>query len=197
MAIFSPALEERFRKLLEAYPVKRSALVPMLLYAQDELGWLTPEAISAIAARLELPEIAVRETIGYYTMLRTQPAGRYHVQVCTNISCLLRGGNRILEHCRQRLGEGPASEDGVFSLEEVECMGACSWAPAIQVNYDFFHDLTPERVDRILEAYRRGAPPQPDASYASNAATTAGQAASSSNGSSGAAAKGPSGKEGA
>lgn len=169
MAVFSPALEERFRKLLAAYPVRRSAMIPMLLYAQDELGWLTPEAITAIAKKLEVPELAVREAIGYYSMLRTQPAGRYHVQVCTNISCLLRGGERILEHCRQKLGSDQASGDGLFSLEEVECIGACSWAPAIQVNYDFFHDLTSARVDQILEGYRRGAPPAPSPSYGNGA----------------------------
>ncbi len=177
MATFSPELEERFRKLLASYPHKRSALVPMLLYAQDEIGWLTPEAITAVAERLEIPEIAVREAIGYYSMLRTQPAGRYHVQVCTNISCLLRGGERILQHCRHRLDGAAAGsgggEEGTFSLEEVECMGACSWAPAMQVNYDFFHHLTPERVDQILDGYRRGAPPRPDPAYPGNGAAPA------------------------
>jgi NADH-quinone oxidoreductase subunit E len=91
-------------------------------------------------------------------MLRTRPAGRYNVQVCTNIACMLRGGYDILSHCKKTLGIGhkEVTADGAFSLEEVECIGACSWAPAMQVNYDFHEELTPEKVDEILEAYRKG-----------------------------------------
>ncbi len=155
--MLSPALRARFDAMIAHYPVKRSALVPMLLYAQDELGHLTPEVIRGIAARLELDELAVREVIGYYSMLRLHPAGRYHVQVCTNISCQLRGADRIWDHCRARLQleNHQTTPDGVFSLEEVECIGACSWAPAMQVNYDFHQQLTPEKVDQILDGYRR------------------------------------------
>lgn len=138
------------------YPARRSALVPMLIYAQDEIGHLSPEAIRRIAELLDESEMAVREVIGYYSMLRTQPAGKYHVQVCTNISCLLRGGEELYEHCQKRLGIGhqQTAADGVFSLEEVECLGACSWAPAVQINYDFHQELTPERLDQILDAYQ-------------------------------------------
>jgi NADH-quinone oxidoreductase subunit E len=89
-------------------------------------------------------------------MLRTKPMGKYHVQVCTNISCLLRGGERIFAHCSKRLGIGhkQATPDRMFSLEEVECIGACSWAPAMQVNYDFHENLTPDSVDKVLESYK-------------------------------------------
>lgn len=157
LEMLSPALRARIDAMIAQYPVKRSALVPMLLYAQDELGLLTPEVIRGIAARLELDELAVREVIGYYSMLRLHPAGRYHVQVCTNISCQLRGADRIWDHCRSRLGlqNHQTTPDGIFSLEEVECIGACSWAPALQVNYDFHQQLTPEKVDQILDGYRR------------------------------------------
>ncbi|MGH9480711.1 MAG: NADH-quinone oxidoreductase subunit NuoE [Terriglobales bacterium] len=152
---FSAELEGRFQALMSRYPARRSAMVPMLLYAQDELGWLTPAAIARIAELLGESELAVREVIGYYSMLRTHPAGKFHVQVCTNISCLLRGGDELYEHCQRRLGIGhkQTASDGVFSLEEVECLGACSWAPAVQVNYDFHQDLTVEALDRILDAY--------------------------------------------
>ena len=114
--MLSPALRARFDAMIAHYPVKRSALVPMLLYAQDELGHLTPEVIRGIAARLELDELAVREVIGYYSMLRLHPAGRYHVQVCTNISCQLRGADRIWDHCRARLQleNHQTTPDGVF-----------------------------------------------------------------------------------
>lgn len=159
MSVFSPALDAKLTRLAEAYPQRRSALVPMLLYAQDELGWLTPEAIREIAERLGETELAVRETISYYSMLRTHPVGRYHVQVCTNISCLLRGGEELLQHCRKRLGleQREVTADGLFSIEEVECIGACSWAPALQVNYDFHQNLDPARADQVLAEYRQKA----------------------------------------
>ncbi|HEY8055288.1 MAG TPA: NAD(P)H-dependent oxidoreductase subunit E [Terriglobales bacterium] len=156
MTPFSDALEERFQALMARYPARRSALVPMLIYAQDEIGHVSPAAIRRIAELLDESEMAVREVIGYYSMLRTEPAGKFHVQVCTNISCLLRGGEDLYEHCRKRLGIGhkQTAPDGVFSLEEVECLGACSWAPAVQINYDFHQELTPERLDQILDAYQ-------------------------------------------
>ncbi len=157
MSVFSPTLDARLNELAAAYPQRRSALVPMLLYAQDELGWLTPEAIAEIAQRLGETQLAVRETIGYYSMLRTRPAGRYHVQVCTNISCLLPRGEELLEHCRKRLGleHREVTHDGLFSIEEVECIGACSWAPAMQVNYDFHENLDPAKADQVLAEYRQ------------------------------------------
>ncbi len=159
MSVFSQATQERFQTLLSHYPVKRSALVPMLLFAQDELGYLPPEAIREVGELVGASELAVREVIGYYSMLRLEPAGKYHVQVCTNISCMLRGGDDIYRHCKERLGIGhkEVAADGVFSLEEVECIGACSWAPALQVNYDFHQELTPEKVDEILRDYRKKA----------------------------------------
>ncbi|MGB6111346.1 MAG: NAD(P)H-dependent oxidoreductase subunit E, partial [Acidobacteriaceae bacterium] len=97
-----------------------------------------------------------RNVLTYYSMLRTQPIGKYNVQVCTNISCMLRGGQQLFEHCKNRLGIGhkQTTPDGMFTLEEVECIGACSWAPAIQVNYDFHDELTPESLDAVLEQYR-------------------------------------------
>ena len=141
--------------MLKHYPMKRSALVPTLLYAQDEVGHLSDEVIREIAGRVELTELEVRNVISYYSMLTTKPRGRYNVQVCTNIACLLRGGEAILDHCKVKLGIGnkQTTADGMFSLEEVECIGACSWAPAVQVNYDFHENLTPEKMDRVLKEY--------------------------------------------
>ena len=97
--------------------------------------------------------------VGYYSMLHRKPQGKFHVQVCTNIACLLRGGEELLQHCEKKLGIGNkgTTPDGLFSLEEVECIGACSWAPAVQVNYDFHENLTPEKMDKILEQYRQKA----------------------------------------
>jgi NADH-quinone oxidoreductase subunit E len=154
--IFSPALAARFDRLVTIYPLRRSALIPMLLYAQDEVGYLSDQVISEVAARIEITELDVRNVISYYSLLRTAPAGKYHVQVCTNISCMVRGGNELFAHCKQRLGIGnkETTPDKLFSLEEVECIGACSWAPAVQINYDFHENLTPDSMDKVLDDYR-------------------------------------------
>ena len=159
--IFSPELAARFDHLVTIYPLKRSALVPMLLYAQDEIGYVSDAVVHELAARLDLFELDVRNVLSYYSMLRTVPAGKYNVQVCTNISCMLRGGYEILDHCKSTLGisHKQVTHDGLFSLEEVECIGACCWAPAMQVNYDFHDDLTTVKVDQILEQYRAGQGP--------------------------------------
>ena len=157
-SIFSPETAARFDHLVTLYPVKRSALVPMLLYAQDEIGCVSDAVVAEIAQRLDLLELDVRNVLSYYSMLRTKPAGKYNLQVCTNISCMLRGGYEILDHCKHKLGIGhkEVTPDGTFSLEEVECIGACCWAPAMQVNYDFHDNLTTAKVDEIIEIYRAG-----------------------------------------
>jgi NADH-quinone oxidoreductase subunit E len=154
---FSDQFEARFAEMLKHYPTKRSALVPTLLYAQDEVGHLSDEVIAEIASRVELTELEVRNVISYYSMLTTKPRGKYNVQVCTNIACLLCGGEEILEHCKKKLGVGNkgTTPDGMFSLEEVECIGACSWAPAVQVNYDFHENLTEEKLDKVLDEYKK------------------------------------------
>jgi NADH-quinone oxidoreductase subunit E len=157
MSIFSPKLAARFDALVEKYPVRRSALVPMLLYAQDEIGYLSDAVVSEVAHRIGITELDVRNVATYYSMLRFKPAGKYNVQVCTNISCMLRGAYEVFEKFQEELGVGHkgVTSDAVFSLEEVECIGACCWAPAIQVNYDFHDDLTPDSVPGILAQYRQ------------------------------------------
>jgi len=153
--VFSPELTARFDALEQKYPAKRSALIPELLYAQDEIGYLSDKVIAEIARRLGITELEVRNVATYYSMLRFKPAGKYNIQVCTNISCMLRGAYDVYERFQEELGVGPkgVTADGLFSLEEVECIGACCWAPAIQVNYDFHDDLTPDLVPGILGAY--------------------------------------------
>ena len=153
---FSEQFEARFAEMITHYPTKRSVLVPTLLFAQDEVGFLSDEVITELAGRLGLTELDVRNVISYYSMLTTKPRGKYNVQVCTNIACMLRGGEELMHHCEKKLGVGHkgTTSDGVFSLEEVECIGACSWAPAIQVNYDFHENLTPERLDQVLDEYK-------------------------------------------
>ena len=159
MTIFSPRLAARFDALVEKYPMRRSALVPMLLYAQDEVGYLSDAVIAEVAERIGITELEVRNVATYYSMLRFKPAGKFNVQVCTNISCMLRGAYELFDRFQHELGVGHkgVTADGVFSLEEVECIGACCWAPAIQVNYDFHDDLTPDHVPGILNDYRKRA----------------------------------------
>jgi NADH-quinone oxidoreductase subunit E len=155
-SIFSPKVAARFDALAAKYPVRRSALVPMLLYAQDEIGYLSDAVIAEVADRIGITELDVRNVATYYSMLRFKPVGKYNVQVCTNISCMLRGAYDLFERFQEELGihHKGVTADGFFSLEEVECIGACCWAPAIQVNYDFHDDLTPDHVPGILAGYR-------------------------------------------
>jgi len=143
--------------MLGHYPTRRSVLVPTLLYAQDEAGYLSDQVIQEIAGRLELTELEVRNVISYYSMLTTKPRGKYNVQVCTNIACMLRGGEELFAHCRKKLGidHKQTTADGTFTLEEVECIGACSWAPAIQVNYDFHEHLTIDKLDQLLDGCKK------------------------------------------
>ena len=155
-SVFLPALAARFDALVKKYPVSRSALIPMLLYAQDEVGYLSAAVVAEIARRIGITELEVRNVATYYSMLRFKPAGEFNIQVCTNISCMLRGAYEVYERFREELGVGPdgVTSDGLFSLEEVECIGACCWAPAIQVNYEFHDELKPDLVPGIVSAYR-------------------------------------------
>jgi len=154
---FSEEFETRFAEMLTHYPTKRSVLVPTLLYAQDEVGFLSDEVVLEIASRLALTELDVRNVISYYSMLTTKPRGKYNVQVCTNIACMLRGGEELYAHCRKKLGIGHkgTTPDGTFTLEEVECIGACSWAPAVQVNYDLHENRKVEKLDKVLDALKK------------------------------------------
>src|SRR6516162_8065546 len=155
--VISEKLDKFFDAKMKEYPTKRSFLVPMLLYSQDEVGYINDEVIAHLAKKTELTELEVRNVVSYYSMLHTKPMGKYHVQVCTNICCMLRGADELMEHCEKKLGIGhkQVTADGRFSLEEVECIGACSWAPAVQVNYDFHENLTAEKLDEVLDGYRK------------------------------------------
>jgi NADH-quinone oxidoreductase subunit F len=156
-------LEQKCKELLKRYPVKRSALIPMLLYTQDEYGHISDEMIEAIARRLDLNTVQVVETLAYYSMLHRKPLGRFHLQMCTNVSCMLRGGFEVYHHLQRKLGIGhkQVTADGVFSLEEVECLGACTGAPCLQVNYDYYENVTPDSADGILEQLRASQKPAP------------------------------------
>ena len=156
---FSPELEARFAKMIGNYPPGRQkgALIPMLLYAQDEIGQITDELIDEVAKRLSIKKVEVEEVLGYYTMLHRERRGRHHIQICTNVSCMLVGGEELWHHACRKLGIGnkQTTPDGQFSLEEVECIGACSWAPALIDNYDFHLRVTPEKLDALIDSLRQ------------------------------------------
>ena len=158
---FSPELETKFDKLLRQYPEgrQRSAVIPMLLYAQDEIGQVTPELVEEVARRCGVTPLQVDEVVGYYTMLHRRPLGKHHIQICTNISCMLCGAEDLFEQASKKLGIGnrQVTEDGQFSLEEVECIGACSWAPALIDNYDYHHNVTPENLDQLIDSLKKKA----------------------------------------
>src|SRR6476661_4764439 len=160
----SAQLAARFEKLQTSYPFKRSALIPMLMYAQDEYGCVSDEMIAEIARRLDLNNVQVEETLAYYSMLHSKPMGKHHVQICTNVACMLRGGAELLEAAKKRLeiGHKETTADGVFSLEEVECLGACTGAPALQVNYDYFENVGPQKFDRLIEDLDAGRKTTPE-----------------------------------
>jgi NADH-quinone oxidoreductase subunit E len=161
---FSPELEARFANFLSKYPAdrKRSAMIPMLIYAQDEIGSITTELMDEVARRVGVTPLQVSEVATYYSMLHRKPMGKYHVQICTNISCLLTGGEELWDRASHKLGIGhkEVTADGRVSLEEVECIGACSWAPAIQVNYDFYHDVTMAQLEKLIDGLAAGKRPE-------------------------------------
>src|SRR5579863_8099465 len=161
---FSPEMEARFEKFLAKYPDghKRSAMIPMLMYAQDEVGSITDELVEEVAKRVGATVLQVNEVLTYYSMLHRKPMGKYHVQICTNISCLLLGGEELWNRASQKLGIGhkEVTADGRVSLEDVECIGACSWAPAIQVNFDFYHDVTMAQIEKLIDGLAAGKRPE-------------------------------------
>jgi NADH-quinone oxidoreductase subunit E len=157
---FSAELEARFAKIVDNYPPGRQkgALIPMLLYAQDEVGAVTPGVVAEVAQRLKVTQVEVDEVIGYYSMLTRKERGKFHIQICTNVSCQARGGAELFEHACKKLGlkNKEKSADGQISIEEVECLGACAWAPALMVNYDFHYQMTPEKFDRLVDSLGGG-----------------------------------------
>jgi NADH-quinone oxidoreductase E subunit len=154
----SPELAERARELVALYPHPRSALIPICHLAQEQDGWLSPEAVSEIAQIVGLAPAEVVGTASFYEMLRTEPVGKYVVSVCTNIACMLRGAYELLEHAQEVLGARPGStsDDGMFTLEDVECIADCGRAPCLAVNHRFFGDVTNEVFDSLVDDLRAG-----------------------------------------
>lgn len=145
-------------EIIARYPVKKSALIPLLHLAQEQDGHLTEEAMVHIAELIDVTPAEVLGTASFYEMFKREPVGDYVVNVCTNISCLLLGGEELLHHLEQRLGikAGSTTSDGKFTLEDVECIAACTEAPCLQVNYRYFHKITHDEADELIDDLRSG-----------------------------------------
>ena len=154
VAEFSPEVEAEIDRHLAKYPVMRSAILPLMFIVQRERGHLDPPGVLYLANRLKLRVTDIWEVATFYSMIHTKPIGRYHIQVCRTLSCRLLGAQKITEHCSTRLGikPGETTPDGKFSLSEVECLGSCGTAPMFQINFDYHENLTPEKVDQILDS---------------------------------------------
>jgi NADH-quinone oxidoreductase subunit E len=144
--------------IIARYPVKKSALIPLLHLAQEQDGHVTDDAMEHIAELVDVTPAEVLGTCSFYEMFKREPVGDYVVNVCTNISCMLLGGEELLHHLEQRLGikAGDTTPDGKFTLEDVECIAACTEAPCLQVNYRYFHRIGNDEVDVLIDDLRAG-----------------------------------------
>jgi NADH-quinone oxidoreductase E subunit len=150
---FSEKTKEKFKAVLAKYPEKGAALLPTLWLAQKEFTVITPEVEEYVSKLLGVSLVRVHEVLTFYTMYTARPLGKYHLQLCTNISCTLLGAEDILEHLKNKLqiGVGETTPDKKFTLSTVECLGYCSTAPVIQVNDDFYDNLTPKKLDTLID----------------------------------------------
>jgi NADH-quinone oxidoreductase subunit E len=150
---FDTTMEERILELLKRYPTTRAALIPVLWLCQDRYGWLAPGVIRAVAERLGESPAYVEGVATFYTMFYTRPPAKFVLQVCETLSCAVCGGKELLHHLESRLGIKPGEKtpDGVFQLVGVQCLGACGTAPVVQINDDYYENLTIERLDAVLD----------------------------------------------
>ena len=155
--MFSEETEAKFRHLASIYPRKRSALIPMLLLAQKEHGYIKAETIQYVGKYLDLDPSEVDSILSFYTLLRRRPVGKYHIMICTNLACLLQGSDDIEACVKRKLGVNPGeiTPDGLFSAIEFECLGSCTTAPVIQVNGEFYENLDVKKTETILDELRR------------------------------------------
>lgn len=160
MPLSESALNE-IRALITKYPVKRSALIPALHLAQRDCGWLTPEAVEEIAEEFDLTSTQVHSVGSFYTLFYFKPKGKYEVQVCINLACMMAGAEKLSEHVCRKLGvkPGETTADDKFTVIEVECLAACGGAPCMWVEGEYFENLTPEKAEEILDKYAKGEVP--------------------------------------
>jgi len=155
--MFSKETEDKFKHLVSIYPRKRSALIPMLLLAQKEHGYIKAETIEYVGKYLDLDPSEVDSILSFYTLLRRHPVGKYHIMICTNLACLLQGSDEIVACITRKLAVplGTVTPDGLFSAIEFECLGSCTTAPAMQVNGEFYENLDVQKTESIIDELRR------------------------------------------
>ena len=152
--MLSEANIKKIDDLRKRYPTEQALLLPLLWMMQEQEGFLSEESMKEAGALLHIPYSHVLGVVTFYTMLQKSKGGKYHVEVCTNISCMLRGSGKILEHIEQRLGikAGEVSQDKKWKLSEVECMGSCGTAPMLAIGDEYYENLTLEKVDKLLDS---------------------------------------------
>lgn len=152
--VFDKAMDGAIERIVERYPSKAPALLPVLWLCQERWGWISPGIVKAIGERLELAPAFIEGVVTFYTMYQRTPPGRYLLQVCTTLSCQLCGTSWLVDHLEEKLGIGfgETTADGNFTLVDVQCLGACGEAPVIQINNDYYTDLTVDKLDEILDA---------------------------------------------
>ena len=151
---FSEKAKKEFENILTRYPNKRAALLPALHLAQREFEWLSRDVLEHVGELLDIPYSEVYDTASFYTMFKLKPTGKYHLQVCHTLSCALRGAADVYGHIKAKynIENGGVTPDGKFSLTKVECLGSCGTAPVVQINDDYYEDLTIEELDRLLDS---------------------------------------------
>lgn len=158
---FDAKNEEKFQNLLGKYPTKQAVVLPALWLAMDQWGYITPEIMEYVARRLDQSPVSVFAVVEFYTMFKTEKTGQHHIQLCRNMTCTMRGCEDLEALITDRIGIGPGgkTEDGLFSLELVECLGSCGTAPVMRMDEHYFENLTEEKLDRIIQACREGRDP--------------------------------------
>ena len=153
---FSPETQKKFDQTVARYPKKEAAMLPVLYLAQQEFGHLGAEAIEYVAKLMEQAPARVQGVVSFYTMYNMKPIGRHHIQVCRTLSCALRGAEQVTSLLKKKLGIdcGQTTADGRFTLSEVECLASCGTAPMMQVNDDYYENLTDEKIGEILESLK-------------------------------------------
>jgi NADH-quinone oxidoreductase subunit E len=154
----TPENTELALEIIARYPRPKSALIPLLHLAQEQDGWVTDDAMEHLAEHTGVTAAEVLGTCSFYEMFKREPVGRYHINICTNIACLLLGGEEHLEHAEETLGikSGGTTSDGLFTVEDVECIAACTEAPCLQVNYRYANKVTNDDFDRLVDDLRGG-----------------------------------------
>jgi NADH-quinone oxidoreductase E subunit len=153
IAQFSPEVEAEIDRHLAKYPVKRSAILPLMFIVQRERGYLDPPGVAYLADRLGVRITDIWEVATFYSMINTEPVGKYHIQICKTLSCKIMGEPKITEHVCSKLGikPGETTQDGRFTVSLVECLGSCGTAPMFQIGFDYHENLTTAKVDEILD----------------------------------------------